>query len=1290
MATKITSIIDFTPNNCSIVGLFNTDNTNSSILPMVVKSGSVDDILNVSIAVDKTISFTGGSVPYGITGSTRIVNDGQDHQFICTFDGTDWKIYIDGQLDTTLSDSTTLTNEDLGVLIGNNGTDIFDGAMRDVKVYNTILSQTDVTELYGALHTTPIHAITPVKQYNDALVTTFVTTSTNQSISIPAYSVGTFDGEIDWGDGTVLPFTAYNDPNLTHIFADIGDHQISITGTFTRWYYTTGSYTYLKSVDNFGATGFTSLAQAFRASSRLESITAGDSDLSAVTSMDDMCNSCTSLTTVDFSNADLNNVTIFNDAFTATTNLNEVILDGATFGNHGSNSGMFTNAGSHTISMLGTTFTGSAYKSFTSNNRVITSCDCTNMVIAGTTLADMFTSAVLCTSVDFSNVQIPNVTSMANMFTSTKIAEFDFCLFERPNVTNLSSMFSSTTSITPISFVDSDLSSVTTTYRMFYNSDYTSIDFTGADMSNVTTMFDMFYTCNRMTECNLTDVDASSVTNFNTMFETCTVLNNVILDGSTWGNESNNSGVFTSAGLHTISMVGTTFTGTAYRAFTQFNPNVTSVDCNDMNIGGTSLADMFSGATKITSVDFTNTQLPNVTSMAYMFDNTKITSFDFNSFARPNVTNMQYMFYSTDIAVTLSFVDADFSGVTSMWRMFGSTDYTSIDFTGSDMSDVTDMHEMFELSNKLTDVNFTNVDASSVTNFNNMFETTTVFNNLILDGSIWGNESSNTNMWQSAGLHTISMVGTTFTGSAYKAFTESNIQMTSCDCTDLNVTGTTLADMFNSASKITSVDFTNAQLPNVTSMLSMFYNTKIPSFDFNTFTRPNVTSMVGMFGGTDYVGPMDFTNVDFSGVTDMGDMFDLSDYTTIDFTGSDMSDVINMFDMFHNTTSLTEVNFTNVDCSAANDFETMFEGSGIDNLILDGSTWGNLSTSSAMWSNVVSPLAISMVGTTFTGSAYKAFTQTNAIVDTIDCTDMNIGGTSLADMFSGTTKLTSLNLTNIQIPNVTDMSSMFNTSKFGNVDFNSFTRPNVTTMYNMFANNRHIGAGDFTNVDFTGITTMFDMFTNSDFTSIDFTGSDMSDVNIIWDMFQSTSTLTEVNFTNVDCSSVTNFDSLFENSGIDSIILDGSTWGNASQRGGMWTGVNAPLTISMVGTTFTGTTYDVFTRSNSQVTSIDATNAVFGTTTFATMFSGDFNLTSLDVTGWDIRAITSMSSMLGSVDLDTISYTNMLTTFANQSGAIQSGITLDANSATYEASAASDKSYLEGSNSWTIIDGGQV
>jgi hypothetical protein len=64
--------------------------------------------------------------------------------------------------------------------------------------------------------------------------------------------------------------------------------------------------------------------------------------------------------------------------------------------------------------------------------------------------------------------------------------------------------------------------------------------------------------------------------------------------------------------------------------------------------------------------------------------------------------------------------------------------------------------------------------------------------------------------------------------------------------------------------------------------------------------------------------------------------------------------------------------------------------------------------------------------------------------------------------------------------------------------------------------------------------------------------------------------------------------------------------------------------------------------------------------------------------------------MLGSVDLDTISYTNMLTTFANQSGAIQSGITLDANSATYEASAASDKSYLEGSNSWIITDGGQV
>lgn len=52
-----------------------------------------------------------------------------------------------------------------------------------------------------------------------------------QSITIPHQTGFTYNYEIDYGDGTVLPVTSYNDPNCTHTYEIAGDYRVTISGT---------------------------------------------------------------------------------------------------------------------------------------------------------------------------------------------------------------------------------------------------------------------------------------------------------------------------------------------------------------------------------------------------------------------------------------------------------------------------------------------------------------------------------------------------------------------------------------------------------------------------------------------------------------------------------------------------------------------------------------------------------------------------------------------------------------------------------------------------------------------------------------------------------------------------------------------------------------------------------------------------------------------------------------------------------------------------------------------------
>ena len=142
----------------------------------------------------------------------------------------------------------------------------------------------------------------------EAFISVWSTTGVDETITIPTQNIGTFNADVDWGDGTVETITAYD--GFSHEYADIDDHTITITGTFPNIYVANGPEKLkIKKVTSLGTVGWTTLEKAFWGCSNLTEFTAGPTDTSAVTDMSYMLADCRLVTNVDVSSFDTSLVT---------------------------------------------------------------------------------------------------------------------------------------------------------------------------------------------------------------------------------------------------------------------------------------------------------------------------------------------------------------------------------------------------------------------------------------------------------------------------------------------------------------------------------------------------------------------------------------------------------------------------------------------------------------------------------------------------------------------------------------------------------------------------------------------------------------------------------------------------------------------------------------------------------------------------------------------------------------------------------------------------------------------
>ena len=238
-------------------------------------------------------------------------------------------------------------------------------------------------------------------------------------------------------------------------------------------------------------------------------------------------------------------------------------------------------------------------------------------------------------------------------------------------------------------------------------------------------------------------------------------------------------------------------------------------------------------------------------------------------------------------------------------------------------------------------------------------------------------------------------------------------------------------------------------------------------------------------------------------------------------------------------------------------------------------------------------------------------------------------------MFSRMSNLTSLNISNLDTSQVTNMNSMFyGMSSLTSLNLSNFNTSNVTDMREMFFGTRSLASLNLSNFDTSNVTDMsFMFFSSSKLTSLNLSNFNTSKVIDMSYMFSVMSSLTSLNLSNFDTSKVINMECMF-------YVMSSLTSLNLSN-------FDTSKVINM----------SAMFREMSSLTSLNLSN--FDTskvTNMRGMFYDMFKLTSLNLSNFNTSNVTNMSYMfaLSYEDIDKLEIyvnndfdTSQLTSFSN-------------------------------------------
>ncbi len=494
----------------------------------------------------------------------------------------------------------------------------------------------------------------------------------NESITLPLRSGYNYNFTVDWGDGASSEITSHDDSDITHTYAESGDHTVTISGELEAWYFNnSGSKNKLISVTDLGNMGWLNLEGAFEGCSNLRQV--GGGDVSNVTNMDRMFKGAASIKKIDFSGWNFALLAKMDETFS------EVTLP----------TGVYN-------TLLQRLYETSTHENFTldmGNSKYDSRSENIRQLLKerGWSISDggfSFFVSVWRTSQTSEAIALPLPSGYKYNFTvdwgddsSSEITSHD----------------------------DSDI-----THIYAEAGDYTVTISGTLEAWN----FDSEATTHRLQLISVKDLGDVGWRSLKGAFRQCKALE--YLSGGNVSGVTDMSSMFGYAESIHLDVGGwdtskVTDMGSMFEETATANPDVSGWDVSNV----TNMEDMFYEA-DVANPDVSGWDVSNVTDMNYMFDGADVANPDVSLWNVSNVTDMGFMFSRTDVA-NPDVSGWDTSNVINMESMFTLAGVANPDVSAWDTSKVTDMSSMFKQT-PMAQPDMTQWNFLSVTRMDNMFE----------------------------------------------------------------------------------------------------------------------------------------------------------------------------------------------------------------------------------------------------------------------------------------------------------------------------------------------------------------------------------------------------------------------------------------------------------------------------------------------------------------------------------------------------------------------------------------
>ena len=597
---------------------------------------------------------------------------------------------------------------------------------------------------------------------------------------------------------------------------------------------------------------------------------------------------------------------------------------------------------------------------------------------------------------------------------------------------------------------------------------------------------------------------------------------------------------------------------------------------NFFTSGTTNMCGMFYECNTLASIDLSKFDTSKVTDMSWMFSGcTHLTSLDVSKFDTSQVTDMTGMFYICSALTNLDVSEFDTSQVISMASMFeGYKNYQMalnniIGLNNFDTSKVTDMSSMFRYCVSLTNLDVNKFDTSQVTNMQCMFEHCENVTKLDLKNFNTKNVEDMSEMFNDC--HSlielnISSFETSKVTDMKKMFCAC-ISLESIDVSDFNTSQVTdMSGMFYECNTLTSIDVSGFDTSKVTDMTAMFagyddYMDLEEIKGLENFDTSNVVSMSIMFQQCVKLHEINVSNFDTRSVIDMSYMFcDCSAITTLNLSKFNTSKVKNMIEMFGGCSNLKTIYVSEYDeandtgwttktvTSSANMFTncskivggngTIFNSNYIDatyaRIDKSGITKDKIESIAFKLGEVPSQGIISKFDASEKqdGSITGYYTDEdgNSMYElTFISTKQIYANIDSKNLFSYLTNLKSIDLSNFDTSDVTNMNGMFmGCTSLTSIDVNNFNTSKVTDMAFMFDFCISLQSIDLSNFDTNKVTNMEVMFEScQSLESLNISEFNTSNVTNMYAMFYNCSSLTNIDVSKWNTNNVTNMYAMF-------------------------------------------------------------------------------------------------------------------------------------------------------------------